>query len=814
MSTGAGLTARVAVRVARAELRRHRAAFGALLVVIALVSATVVAGLLAARRSSTAIERFDTWAGASDVLFQSDSLEASDQLVTVVAAQPQTVAMASYRLVNAFPTDAAVPDLALRTDVDGAYGETIDRPRVLEGRLPAADAPGEVMLNELASKVTGLGLGDHLQVSTWSLDDLDQLGNGPFPGFNGPQLDLTVVGIGRTTEELSGDVRRTAPYALTSPALLTAHPDLGAWPPAVVARLAHGSSDVRAVGNAVSGIRPGSDSSGGSDGPGGAYSLGTTADDTYRLAAQRSVNALAIGLLLFALAAAVAGTTVIVGAVARQLGADTNVQLSLRASGLGPRAVAVALAGAPVVVCLVGTLLGAAGAVFVAPHLLFGLARRVEPDGGLWWDPVTLCVAAAVIGAVLVATCWLAARRRTAGRMGSAVHADALGGRAGRPSHVRPIGAPTVAAGLALTGSREQRWTAGRAAVTGLVLGIAGVAAAGVVVHSLSVLQSQPARWGWGWSSMPDFFGDDDGSLADRVAADPRIAGSGRLVELSMQLDGEPLGGNALADVHGPVSFTVLSGRLPTTTDEVALGALTMRNLGVHLGDQVSALEADLTSTTPLTVVGTVVLPSVSDGVYNLGAVITADNVDALALGGDATDGIVLRYPPGVDAVALEHQLAQDYGLSFGLFTQAHPPGAVSALTDIRGIVMALAAFFAALGAAALLHALLVASRRSATLSILRMLGFVRRQVFGAVTVLSLRLLAAGLLIGLPLGLVVGRLSWWMMVAHLDVIATPQTPWTAIVLVPVIGCGVALLAATWPGLVASRADLGRRLQPE
>ena len=55
-----------------------------------------------------------------------------------------------------------------------------------------------MLLNELTARVTGFGVGDTVIAQSWSEQDLEALfvPDADFPGFNGPELKLHVVGVG------------------------------------------------------------------------------------------------------------------------------------------------------------------------------------------------------------------------------------------------------------------------------------------------------------------------------------------------------------------------------------------------------------------------------------------------------------------------------------------------------------------------------------------------------------------------------------------------------------------------------------------
>ena len=394
--------------IVRAELRHRWGSLLGVILLIAVVTAAVLTALVGAHRSASAVERFRGSAGASDLEYQSDDRTGADDILTAARAQSVTEQAGLRHLVNVWPTDGS-NDIAVMSDPDGVYGDDVDRPRVLEGRMPAVDASDEVLLNELAAEVTGLRVGDHIEANTWSVDDLTALFESTsFPGFNGPQLDLEVVGVGRTADGLSGSQRRTAPYAVGSPAFLAAHPGIGAWPPAVVIRLRPGA-DAGPLDEAISALQVTSTEDAT---PGGFRSASTKAADVYLDTAETATVSLVVGLLLFAAAAALAGGLAVGQAVQRQLADSVTPSSTLAALGATRSGIALARSTPIAAGALVGVIVGLGGAVALSPLLPIGLVRWAEIDLGVWVDPVVLAVGAVVILALVWGWALLVARRQ------------------------------------------------------------------------------------------------------------------------------------------------------------------------------------------------------------------------------------------------------------------------------------------------------------------------------------------------------------------------------------------------------------------
>src|SRR4029453_4555311 len=91
-------------------------------------------------------------------------------------------------------------------------------------------------------------------------------------------------------------------------------------------------------------------------------------------------------------------------------------------------------------------------------------------------------------------------------------------------------------------------------------------------------------------------------------------------------------------------------------------------------------------------------------------------------------------------------------------------PSAVSELHSLRVLPLVLAAFFGLLAIATVAHALVTTVRRRRhDLAIMRSFGFTARQSRVAITWQATLLAIAGVIVGVPLGLIAGRTIWrWL----------------------------------------------------
>lgn len=520
----------------------------------------------------------------------------------------------------------------------------------------------------------------------------------------------------------------------------------------------------------------------------------------YASSTQKALDALASALVVFALVAGAAGAVLVAQTVSRRIGSSAGSGSVWRGLGLTRWWRALALALPVVGGAAVGVAVGVGLAVAASPLLPVGLARRAEVHSGVWFDPAGLAVGAVV--AVVAVAGWTlrSAWRSQRGPIESAVRP--------RPSAAGNLLARWGAGLQLVTGTRFAFESGGRlsvpvrSALVGAAIAVAGVTGAGVVVASLDSLVNQPTRWGWDWSTMPDPLGQSDPTA--RLVADSDLSAVGSLNEVNVSMQGHVIDGFALKPLKGSVTFTVLSGRLPVGPSEVALGKQSMADLRTSLGRTVRAVGRDGHGVVPLKVVGTVVPPPVQGATPGEVAVLTPDGLESVATE-DVSPSIVLTYRAGTNPPAVERRLT-GLGLSFPVFARPQLPGALRNVTQARTVVIVLGGFFGLLGLSGLVHSLTVSCRRRRSdFGVLRALGCRRRQVRGIVVIQSLAITVAGLVVGLPMGLIAGRWVWELLIAQLGVADGAATPWWLLAVVGPAALLLAALAALAPASLAERA---------
>jgi hypothetical protein len=348
------------------------------------------------------------------------------------------------------------------------------------------------------------------------------------------------------------------------------------------------------------------------------------------------------------------------------------------------------------------------------------------------------------------------------------------------------------------------------------VTGIAGVTAALVFAASLGHLIDTPHLYGWSFNvkgevptEQPCADGRDHG-----IVPGPAIEAVGTVCSTVVPLDGRPVTVWGFQSLHGTIAPEVVDGRAPLRADEIALGKATLDALDKRVGDRVTARGPE--EETDLTIVGRIVLPTIGDpqALADGGAVV-GDAFAALygSTGENETEDLVARVKPAADVGAVKRDLEETVRRIRNIGSETVPVE-VDRLQQIDRIPAALAALLGVLALIAVGHAVVTSvRRRRRELALLKVLGFSRGQVRATVAWQATTLAAIGLGLGIPIGIIVGRLAWQAVADGLGVAVEVATPtlWlglsvpTVLVLVNLIALLPAQAAARTRPAVALRS---------
>ena len=813
----------------RADVRRRWPALLSLAVLLGLIGGVVLTAAAGARRTDTAYPRLLTWANATqtDIVPEGNGIPAD--YFAALARQPQVAAMTTAGVYSAVVSRRNQTNVTVMSSQDGAMGVTVDRVKVLAGRLYDAKSPGQAMVDQQLASIEHLTPGSALR--------LYAVPNAPsgVPEYSkAVTLTYRVTGIVVFDDEIVPTGTNTAaPTALVSwpfAAPTVASSLAGGYEAAV--RLAPGASQTAftAAAAQLAGHYP--------DTAGQIITI-NQADQIN--ATERAIRPQAVALAVFAGLAGLIALAVIGQLLSRQLTLDAAEFPVLRALGV-QRAALVALSLARLgLVTAAGAIVAVAVAVAASPLMPIGPARLAEPHPGLEVNLVILGAGFWIIAllplAVLVPPAWRAARQAQ-GPLGVAEPAD----RQSRPSRLAAAlthaGSVTGGAGVAMAFEPGHGRTAVpvRSALAGSVIAVAALAAAAVFGASLVGLVSTPHDYGQNWVQEVDFnFGSASGAqIAQVPKLLPSVSGyvAGNYGQLT--IGGRIVPAIGLDQVRGGGYVTLLAGRAPAAANEIALGEQTLHAIGAHLGQTVPVTVNQVATggpgiKHPMRIVGVAVLPAFSRGSFTAtglgtGAVVRAALLSqgVLAQSHRATLGctttlicynfFLLRYKPGADLAAgaatltaALHKTGCPVGSCIIPAVADQRPGDIKNYASIRDTPLALAVVLAVLAIGTLAHVLLTGvRRRRRDLALLKTLGFTRRQVLGTVAWEASVLAAVALLIGLPLGVVAGRWAWALFANAAGVSAAPTVPLATVLLaIPATLLAANLIAAA-PGWEAAR----------
>ena len=787
----------------RVRLRlRWRALLG-LALLVGVAAGAVMAAAIGARRTDTAYARLLEATRAEDVEVEIGGFD-DPSFVGNVGRLPQVadLGLESVALVAPdMPGDPPDSSWGMNPfigvmSVDGRVGQTVNRPLVVAGRRPDPARPDEVGLNESLARRWRVGPGDTIRLRALDPEQLSHTLTGERVVPAGPSLVLTVAAVQRLPDDLGLDPGKVEGFVSMTPAFYRAWRDrIAHFAPAPRVRLRRGPADVAAFTAAVRRLS------------GNSSEVSVIARTDQAQLVEQATRAQAVALALFAALAGVAALVVIGQVLTRELFLTASGDDTVRALG-GSRLQLLAATMLPVtLVSALGALIGAGIAVAASPLTPMGLARRAEPTAGL-----SLHLAGVGVGmllTVLLLTGWAAPpawrlararplKPRGAGRVGvTSTLADGAA-RSGLPA--------SSVAGLRMALEQGHGPTAVpvRTTLVGVSAGIVALAAALTFGASLDRLLSTPRLYGWNFDAAAgDWRLEEPASRRPAWLADnPRVGAFSAVYFSRVLVEGTEVYAAGIDTANGRVFPTIVEGREPNDRGEIVLGANTLRQLGRRLGQTV---EVKAGRSVAMRIVGRSALPTGDEMRAGTGAVLTLEGLQRLQPDRGSGYGMFyIRYAPGAAPAAALRSLQRPSAGPEQDVQLPRPPIDVDNLGRVGSLPGVLAGLLALLAASALAHLLQTSIRRRRhDFAILKTLGFVRRQVSATVAWQATTVAAVALVIGVPLGVALGRWTWSLLIDRIGVLAEPVTPGPAL-LVGVVGTVlVANLVAAWPGRMAA-----------
>ncbi len=785
----------------RVEWRSRWRALLGLALLIAFATASVTTATAGARRGSTAVDRL---LDVTEPMTLAALVNRGPFDWDVVRAMPQVEALSAFA-VSGFDIEGLGDSPERSADylggfpmIDDQAWKTLERPVVLDGRLPDTSRADEVAVTSNFVDFFGKGVGDTVTLRLYTPAQIDS-GDEGTP--TGPAVDTTIVGVIRSlwfSDEAEGEEGRLQP----SPGLYTQYPEnivgtTGQISVNAIIRLRDGAVGIDEFEREFTRI------------------TGIENVEYFDMAEaaqhRRNVSIFeARALLLLALTALVASLVLIGVAISRFVAASFGNLEVLQAFGLTPAQVRLAVAATPASASVVGVVLGGAMALWASRWFPIGSAALVEPAPGVSFDPLVFLLPLLVVPALVVVACLWSVRQLR--QVASATSSGPSAVESMTASWPLKIGLGTR---FALSGRSTPNSASGRPALIGAVLGVTGVVAALTFAHGIADATDGYERFGQTYE-LGTFLGfngqdfTDPASTLNTIAADPDVDGVLDAANDVGRSGSGPVSLFTYAPVGDPIDVVILEGRLPTTRSEIALGPTTAEEAGVGVGDTIEITGPLATET--LTVTGLTFLPAGPHNSYAGGGWVLPQAFDELFDGFRFHFGLVST-APGADPQAVTDRLAEAEILL--------EPGPINApeqrgeLAELQTVPLLLAAFLAVLGIGAVAHTLAsTARRRRHDVAMLRALGMRPSETASLVYVQAGVIALVGLVIGLPLGAVLGRSLWRSIALDTPVQFVPPESLLTVFSVALAVAALAALLAIWPSRRLASMHLGGELRYE
>jgi FtsX-like permease family/MacB-like periplasmic core domain len=793
----------VALRV-RSDLRNRWAAWLGLALLIAVLVGGIGAIAVGARRTDSAYPRFVRETRAPDLLvFNSLDPSFARLAPSALAALPRVREVGTvegYDVVR----PAAIGLFAPR---DGVVGQRFWTRKLLAGRIPDVSDPSGATISFTTAEHLHLHVGDDLPIVVQT-----QSGGTP------ETVEVHVDGIDAAVTEFpprAGTDAATdgADTVWATPAFNARHGDLASDVGSAL-RLDHGSRDVGSVQAEVTRLGHGRPTE----------SFGV---DAQSAGTQRAIHLQAVALWILAGLLALAALLIVSQLLARQTAMESTGYHELRALGMTTRQIWAVGMARTALIAAVASSAGVALAAALSPVFPIGLAGIAEPHPGFSIDAITLAVTAGLSALILlVAAAW--PNWRAAARSSWVIGRSEPGtGRSRVVALARRSGGPaTLVAGVGFALERRPGRLAApiRSTVAASVIGIAALAAAVVFSSSLANLIATPRLYGVQWDAIVSSTNGDGSSLAkarSTLASDHDIqAVSEGYTGVPLTSGRRALSGEALDPVRGSsLQPTRLTGRMPLADNEVALGSLDLQSLHAKVGDTIPIVIAGIGAPRRYHVVGTAVFPDLDDLLdLGHGVVLTTSALRAV-VGSEMPppDSILVQFRPGIDRPAAVTRLDRVVGQRSPDLNAAAPQQPVDLVNfgRVQYLPLLVGALLAVLAIGTLIHLLYTSIRaRRADLAILQVLGFVPRQVRRTITWQTNTIAALALVLGLPVGVVVGRWLWIAFSDQLGVETVIPTPWAGGGALIVAVLATVQVIAVIPARTAARTEPSQILRPQ
>jgi hypothetical protein len=781
-------------------------------VLIALVGGFVLAATAAGRRTDSA---FSGFLAAHGVDAEAYATQPVPKLATLpeVASATRIVAPASGQ-----------PRCSCGQQINGVdFGVAVVPPRsrafskLVSGHWPDPSSADQVLASTTLQHDYHVNVGTVITVPFYAPSQLQAVfsATGALPKPTGPTVAFHVVGIEVSEGEFpSGTTPSYSVYA-TPTFARTVATRTGNFNVYLI-RLRHATTDLprfTSDANALS----------------AAGLAGEQNFEQTNSSVQASIHPQAIGWWVLAVLALLVGLLVIGQALARQSIVESEDYPTFATLGLEQRQL-VTLGMLRNLVLAIGGAVGAVAlATVLSPIAPVGEARIAEPTTGITFDWLVFVAGLfAIVVVVLALGIWPALRAA------STLDTDDES-RVFRPSAIvgqlAAAGAPpsaVIGVRHALQRGRGRATVPVGTALIGIAVAVTALCATAVFGESLSHLTATPRLYGDPFQLNFNLVsGQPDPILLRSLEHDPAVTGITRGFGTEISIHKVAVGAVAGSALRGSMLLSTVTGHLPARDDEMGLGASTMRQAGAHVGSVVPVTvtgPSGTKETVPFRVVSEISFPVLS-GIAGLGsgAAFTIPGYEHAAcpagptrakceqaVVGTSNGGLLVSVVPGARGRAAVKHYAHTY---LSLTKLPITPTSLVNFGEAVNFPLIFGVMLAVFGAATLAHLLVVSlARRRREIGLLKVLGFVNRQIASAVAWQATALALVGIVVGVPVGLAVGEAVWKAFAANLGVVPVAVVP---VWIVVGLGIGVVVVAnllAIAPALAATRSRPGQLLR--
>lgn len=370
---------------------------------------------------------------------------------------------------------------------------------------------------------------------------------------------------------------------------------------------------------------------------------------------------------------------------------------------------------------------------------------------------------------------------------------------------------------MSALGTTLARGRTSRVAIGVTAVAVAAVAAAGTTTAGYDRLTRDSARFGAPWDVVVGQY-SEQAALDAGVASlrdNPAVVAAAGFYE---QTDVGSVGGLtprflALSDVIGHSAPVIATGRAPADDREAALGRDTARRLHRSVGDEITVRTND-DLRLRLRVVGIVVVndPVAAQARPGDGVLVTPATFERIAGPTSVANSIIVLLDPRLDHATAIDSVRRDFP---GSIRAATPQVDLRNVGRLRAVPWLIAALVAALALATVLHSLITMMGRSRTaLAVMAALGLTRGQRRSIGVIACVSLVAIGVMIGVPSGLVLGARLWDAVAASIDLPSPSLISWSTVGIAAAAALTVAAVVALSVARGPLRTAPGEQLRVE